>query len=67
MDGGDQRCRTEAVESQRQPIQLVVNQIELGGSPEGVGNVQCLPHPSVHVGIACIAVRTDTVQLGSGD
>ena len=47
MDRGEQRRPAVGGEGQRQPVQVVVHEVELGRARQGVGDVHRLPDPAV--------------------
>ena len=76
LEGGQNALRREAVnrrhhrrpdqprEGERHEIGLVVNEVELTGVLEDMGDVEHLPHLGVDGGILGIGRRADAIQLG---
>ncbi len=67
MDGGQQRCPAVGGEGERQPVEVVVHQVELGRAGERVRDVHRLPDPPVEGGVLGVRSRDDAVQGGGGD
>ena len=63
MDRRDERRAREAVEREREPVEVVVDEIELARSPERMRHVQRLPHATVERVVLGVAVGTDAVEL----
>ena len=66
MDGGDHGRAAQLREGEWQPIEMVVNKVEVGGATQGMSNVERLPHPPVQTGVLLVGTRTDPVELRPG-
>ena len=78
LEGGQDALRGEAVDrrhqrrlheprkGERHEIGLVMNEVELGGAFEHMGDVQHLPHLGVDAGVLRIGCRADAGELARG-
>ncbi len=64
MDGRHHRRPRVLAEGERQPVEVVVHQVELARPGQCVRDVQRLPDPAVQLGILRVAVRADAVESG---
>ena len=64
MDGRHHRGPRMLAEGQRQPVEVVVHQLELTRPGQCVRYVQRLPDPAVQSGVLSVAMRADTVEDG---
>ncbi len=62
MHGRDERRVRMLFERERQPVEVVVHDVELAGARERVRDVQRLPDPSVRLRVLGVAVRDDAVE-----
>ena len=52
----------QARERERQPVEVVVDQVELGRAAQGVGDVQRLPDTAVDLVVLLVGPLADSVE-----
>ncbi len=63
MDRRDQRSLRERLERERQPVEVVVDDVELVGALERMGDVECFPDSAVDGRVLRVAGGADAVEL----
>ena len=62
VDGRDHRRPRVLAKCERQPVEVVMDKLELARSGQRMRDVQRLPDPAVHLGVLRVAVRADAVE-----
>ena len=67
MDRGHHRRLCEFREGERQPVEVVVDQVELRRAAQGVSDVERLPHSPIDLALLLVGPLADPVQPCEGD